>query len=299
MDRLSADRMFVQVVRQGSFAAAAQRLGVSPGQASKLVSALEGDLGVRLLNRTTRAIALTTEGETYFTRIAAILDQLDDLDGSLRDAGRAPQGTLRLTAPLTFGTVQLVPALADFAKLHPGILLDVQFTDSAMSLAEHGFDAAIRVGEPRDSALKMRKLAQIQVRFVASVAYLRARGVPRRPEDLTSHDIVTDTNFARPDDWSFRGDHPTTLHLPGRLRFSNAEACVIACAAGLGVAHIPDFVSAPAIKDGRLIEILQPYRPSTSGVYALTPAGRHMPSRLRVLIDFLLDRWGPDHDWAS
>ncbi|MBC9247958.1 LysR family transcriptional regulator [Paracoccus sp. 11-3] len=298
MDRLSADRMFVQVVRQGSFAAAAQQLGVSSGQASKLVSALESDLGVRLLNRTTRATALTAEGETYFTRIAAILDQLDDLDGSLRDAGRTPKGTLRLTAPLTFGTVQLVPALADFAKLHPGILLDVQFTDSAMSLAEHGFDAAIRVGEPRDSALKMRKLAQIQVRFVAAATYLRMHGVPRRPEDLARHDIITDTNFARPDDWSFGGDHPT-LHLPGRLRFSNAEACVIACAAGLGIAHIPDFVSASAINDGRLIEVLKPYRPAPSGVYAITPAGRHMPSRLRVLIDFLLARWGPDHNWAD
>ena len=299
MDRLSADRMFVQVVRQGSFAAAAQRLGASAGQASKLVSALESQLGVRLLNRTTRAIALTAEGETYFTRIAVILDQLDDLDDSLRDAGRAPEGTLRLTAPLTFGTVQLVPALADFAKLHPGILLDVQFTDSAMSLAEHGFDAAIRVGDPRDSALKMRKLAQIQVKHVASAAYLRARGVPRRPEDLLDHDIITDTNFARPDDWGFGGDGPAVVHLPGRLRFSNAEACVVACAAGLGVAHVPDFVSAPAIRDGRLIEILKPYRPAKFGVHAITPAGRHMPSRLRVLIQFLHDRWGMDHDWAD
>lgn len=299
MDRLTADRVFVQVVRQGSFAAAALRMGVSAGQASKLVSRLEADLGVRLLNRTTRALALTAEGETYFTRIAAILDQLDDLDDSLRDTGRVPQGPLRLTAPLTFGTVQLMPALAEFARLHPAILLDVTFTDSRLGLAEHGFDAAIRVGEPQDSALKLHKLGVLRIQFVASADYLRARGIPRRPEDLRDHDIITDTNFPRPDEWLFGGDAPLSLALRGRLRLSNAEACVIACAAGLGVARLPDFISAPAIRDGRLVEVLRRFQPASSGIYALTPAGRHMPSRLRRLIGFLQDRWGGDHDWAN
>lgn len=300
MDRLAADRMFVQVVRLGGFSAAAARLGVSAGQASKLVSRLEMHLGVRLLNRTTRAIALTTEGEAYFTRIAAILDEMDDLDDSLREAGQNPRGQLRLTAPLTFGTVQLVPALADFARLHPGIALDVQFTDDIMGLAEHGFDAAIRVGQPQDSVLKARRLGDMRIQVVASPAYLAARGVPLHPDDLIGHDIITDTNFTRPDDWTFLDrDRPIALSLPGRLRFTNAEACVIAAKVGLGITRVPDFIAAPAIRAGSLTEILASFRDDESGVFAITPAGRHMPSRLRLLVDFLRERWGPGHDWAD
>ncbi|MBU3029473.1 LysR family transcriptional regulator [Paracoccus marinaquae] len=301
MDRLAADRMFAQVVRLGGFSAAAAQLGTSPGQASKLVSKLEAHLGVRLLNRTTRALAPTPEGEAYFTRITAILEALDDLDDSLREAGQNPRGQLRLTAPLSFGTTQLMPALADFAQAHPGIALDVQFTDSVMGLAEHGFDAAIRVGQPRDSALKARKLGMVRSRIVAAPAYLARRGTPRVPEDLAGHAIVTDTNFTRPDDWEFRaeGGQIFTLPLPGRLRFSNAEACVIAAEAGLGVTRVPDFISARAVRAGRLVELLPAFRAGDSGVHALTPAGRHMPSRLRILLDHLRDRWGPDHDWSD
>lgn len=300
MDRLAADRMFAQVVRLGGFSAAAKQLGTSPGQASKLVSWLEAHLGVRLLNRTTRAISPTAEGEAYYTRISAIIEQLDDLDDSLRDAGQNPRGQVRLTAPLTFGTVQLMPALADFARQHPGIGLEVHFTDSYMGLAEHGFDAAIRIGQPADSTLKARKLGVMRIQVVASLGYLKARGVPRRPADLAGHDIVTDLNFARPDAWNFRDmGEPVLLDLPGRLRFGNAEACVIAAEAGLGITRVPDFISAPAIRAGRLVEILAKYRDGESGVYAMTPSGRHMTSRLRVLLEFLRNRWGPDHDWSN
>lgn len=300
MDRLSADRMFLAVVRLGGFSAAAAQLGTSAGQASKLVSRLEAHLGARLLNRTTRALTLTAEGEAYFTRIAAILDEIDDLDDSLREAGRNPEGQICLTAPLTFGTAQLMPALADFARDHPGIALDVQFTDSIMRLADHGFDAAIRVGQPQDSVLKARKLGVMRIQIVAAPAYLDRRGTPRFPAELAGHDIVTDTNFPRPDDWAFRQDgQPLSLSLPGRLRLANAEACVIAAIAGLGITRVPDFISAPAIRAGKLVSILADVVEGESGVYALTPAGRHMPSRLRLLLDFLRDRWGPDHDWRD
>lgn len=206
MDRLAADRMFVEVVRRGGFSAAAARLGCSPGQASRLVSRLEAHLGVRLLNRSTRALGLTPEGETYLARITTLLDELTDLDDSLRHAGGAAQGLLRLTAPLSFGTVQLMPALTDFARAHPGIALDVDFTDSLVSLSEQGFDLAIRVGQPRDSALVARRLGVMRVLTLAAPAYLAARGTPSHPSDLPGHDIVSDTNFARPDDWSFEAE---------------------------------------------------------------------------------------------
>ncbi|MBM3603761.1 MAG: LysR family transcriptional regulator [Alphaproteobacteria bacterium] len=300
MDRLAADRMFVQVVRLNGFSAAAARMATSPGQASKLVSRLEAQLGVRLLNRTTRAISLTAEGEAYLARISTILDQLDDLDNDLRAAKGQPNGLLRLTAPLSFGTAQLMPALTDFAKDHPGIALDVDFTDSIVSLAEQGFDAAIRVGPLRDSALTARKLGVMRIQIVAAPAYLAARGTPRRPTDLADHDIITDMNFARPDDWSFRQDGRTqAVHVRGRLRFSNADACVQAAEAGLGVTRVPDFISAAAVRDGRLKAILTDFAQEEFVVLALTPPGRHMPARLRLLIDSLRRRWGRDHDWAD
>lgn len=299
-DRLAPDRMFAQVVRLGSFSAAADHFGTSAGQASKLVSKLEARLGVRLLNRTTRAVTPTAEGEVYFTRITAILDDLDDLEDSLREAGQVASGQIRLTAPLTFGTVQLMPALTDFARAQPGISLDVQFTDAIMGLAEHGFDAAIRVGQPRDSTLKARKLGVMRIQIVAAPSYLAARGTPRSPAELTGHDIITDTIFPRPDDWTFATEgHPVSLSLPGRLRLGNAEACLRAAEAGLGIARVPDFISAPAIRAGRLVEILPGSITSESGIYALSPAGRHMPSRLRLLVEFLSRRWGRDHDWSD
>lgn len=297
MDRLAADRMFVSVIRLGGFSAAAAHLGTSAGQASKLVSRLETHLGVRLLNRTTRALTLTAEGESYLASIAPLLDEIADIDAGLRDAGQTATGQLRLTAPLTFGTTQLVPALADFAKAHPGIGLHVQFTDDVMGLAQHGFDAAIRVGNPPDSTLIARKLGVMRIQIVAAPAYLAARGVPRQPADLAGHDIITDLNFSRPDDWAFTGGR--VIPLPGRLRFTNAEACVTAAIAGLGITRVPDFASARAVRAGDLVEILRDCHDDQAAIHAITPAGRHMPSRLRLLIEFLRDRWGPGHDWSD
>lgn len=298
MDRLTADRMFVQVVRTGSFSAAAAQAGVSAGQASKLVSRLEAHLGIRLLTRTTRAISLTPEGEAYLAGITAILDQMDDLDDGLRDAVANPSGMVRLTAPLTFGTTQLMPALNDFARAHPAVGLQVDFTDNIVSLAEQGVDLAIRVGPPRDSALIGRKLGVMRIQIVASPAYLAARGTPRTVEDLRDHDIITDLNFTQPDDWQFLDDgRRIGLTLPGRLRFSNAEACVSAAIAGLGITRVPDFISAPAVRDGKLVALFARMNPQPIPVMAITPTGRHMPTRVRLLVTFLRDRWGPDHKW--
>ncbi|WP_378947226.1 LysR family transcriptional regulator [Paracoccus sp. R86501] len=298
MDRLTADRMFVQVVRTGSFSAAAAQAGVSPGQASKLVSRLETHLRIRLLTRTTRAISLTPEGEAYLVRITAILDQMDELDDSLRDAAANPSGLLRLTAPLTFGTVQLMPALNDFARAHPAVTLQVDFTDNIVSLAEQGVDLAIRAGPLRDSALIGRKLGVMRIQIVAAPDYLAARGTPQQPGDLHDHDIVTDLNFAQPDEWQLMdGTRRVTLTLPGRLRFSNAEACVSATIAGLGITRVPDFISAPAVRDGRLAQLFPAMTPQQIPIMAITPTGRHMPTRVRLLVDFLRDRWGPDHKW--
>ena len=270
MDRLDCDRMFLAVMETGSFAAAALRLNTSSGQASKLVARLEQDLGVRLLNRTTRALAPTEVGRSYYQRIRAILDDLDTLDDEVRARSTTPRGLLRLTAPLTFGTMQLVPALNAFAAQYPLIELDVSFTDRMVNLVDEGFDAAIRAGRVDDSSLIGRKLAAMGTMVVASDAYLDAHGIPTHPQALRDHLCIQDSNFRDPGLWRFaEGGQDFTVPVTGRLRYSNAEACLNAAELGLGLANVPDFVCAPALATGRLRRGLQDYEPAPGGIWAI------------------------------
>ena len=300
MGRLSCDRMFVAVMETGSFAAAAARLGTSSGQASKLVSRLEAELGVRLLNRTTRALSPTEAGRAYFDRIRVLLDEFDALDLTVKDAARTPRGRLKLTAPLTFGTVQLAPALNEFALRYPDISLDVQFSDRIVNLVDEGYDAAIRVGLADDSSLIARRLCTTRIIIVASNSYLARRGTPARPEDLGQHDCIIDTNFREPGSWRFHGpDGPLTVGIAGRLRFSNAGACLGAAEAGLGIANVPGFVAARSLRSGQVVPLLQSWEVAPYGIYALYPPGKHLAAKVRVFVDFLAERFRGDVDWAD
>lgn len=300
MDRLDCDRMFVAVMETGSFATAARRLGTSSGQASKLVSRLEADLGVRLLNRTTRALSPTEVGQAYFDRLRGILDEFDSLDALVKSSSTSPRGRLKLTAPLTFGIVQLVPALNDFACAFPDIELDVSFTDRVVNLVDEGFDAAIRAGRPVDSSLVARKLCGMTIIPVASPDYLAKHGTPARPADLATHDCIIDTNFRDPLQWRFTTPQgPVTVPLRPRLRYSNAEACLRAAEMGLGIANVPDFVAAASLAAGRSRPVLSGFAEDFGGIYALYPPGRHLAAKVRVLVDFLSDRYRNVTDWAT
>lgn len=285
MDRLTAERMFVKVVETGSFAAAARRLGTSSGQASKLVSKLESDLGVKLLNRTTRALSLTEAGQAYADRMRAILESFDDLTTELQSAASTPRGRIRLTAPLSFGTLRLAPILARFARDYPEISLEVQFTDRIVNLVEEGFDAAVRVGRTMDSALVGRKLGSARMLTVAAPHYLALRGRPLVPADLSTHDCILDTNSRDPGVWLYRQD--TRANVSGRLIFSNATACLAAAEEGLGIAYLPDFVVQDQLVQDRVVEILTDWSEVALGIHALWPGRRNLPRKLRVLVDYI------------
>lgn len=285
MERLAAERMFVRVVETGSFAAAARRLGTSSGQASKLVARLEADLGVKLLNRTTRALSLTEAGQAYAERMRALLEGFDDLVTEVQNASAAPRGRIRLTAPLSFGTVRLAPVLARFARAYPEIALEVQFTDRIVNLVEEGFDAAVRVGRAMDGALVGRRLAGARMITVAAPAYLAARGTPETPHDLVGHDCILDMNNRDGAQWSYRDGLRVTVS--GRLTFSNASACLSAVEEGLGIAVMPDFVATEALAAGRVREILADWSDMKLGIHVLWPGRRNLPRKLRVLVDFL------------
>ncbi len=284
MNRLGPERMFLTVVETGSFAAAAARLGTGSGQASKLVARLEADLGVKLLNRTTRALSLTQAGQAYADRLRALVEAWDDLQTEVQNAAVAPRGLIRLTAPLSFGTTRLAPLLARFATEFPEIALEVHFADRVVNLVEEGFDAAIRVGTPTDTTLTGRKLCTARVLALAAPAYLATHGTPQTPQDLANHPCIIDLNFREPHRWPFRTGK---VAISGRLAFSNASACLAAAEAGLGIASVPDFVADAALADGRVVAILTDFDPPPLGVFALYPSGRHLPAKVRVLVDFM------------
>lgn len=188
MERLDCDRMFIAVMETGSFTAAAQRLGTSHGQASKLISRLEQHLGVQLFRRSTRALAATDVGRAYYEKIRVLLADYDALNDSVRNSSAAPAGKVRISAPVTFGTTQLTPHLIAFARRYPGIELDVSFADRAVNVVDEGFDLALRIGKLADSSLMARKLCDIRIITVASPGYLAERGTPEHWEALANHD---------------------------------------------------------------------------------------------------------------
>jgi DNA-binding transcriptional LysR family regulator len=305
MERLDCDRMFVAVLGTGSFAAAAERLGTSSGQASKLVSKLEADLGVQLIKRTTRALSPTEVGKAYFERIKTLLEEFDALDASIRHASGAPGGRLRLTVPISFGTMHLAPVLADFARAFPQIQLDVSFSDRVSQLVDEGFDAAIRIiGQPDDNSLIARRLCDIRLVVAAAPAYLESRGEPLVPADLVGHDCIIDSNFHDPLNWPFRhgkADAAVAVPVASRLRFASGEACVAAAAAGLGITRVPSFVAGHSFRTGAVRPLLATFEVAPVGLYTLYPPTRHLALKVRVLVDFLASCYrgapGWDQGW--
>lgn len=292
MDRLECDRMFIAVMEAQSFVGASQQLGTSPTQASKLVSRLENELGVRLLNRTTRSVSPTEAGQAYYERLRPLLEELETLDLEVRNISQKPRGRLRMTAPLTFGVLELAPALHAFASRYPDIELDVSFSDRVVNLVEEGFDVAVRVGRLRDSSLMMRKLLEVRIMVVASPAYLKANPELTTPDDLAEHACIIDTNFREPNKWPFRGEGGAQfVAVGGRIRYSNGEACLGAAEAGLGLACVPEFLAADALRSGRVVRLLRGFEADPYDVHVLYPHKLHLAAKVRLLVEFLTERY--------
>lgn len=301
MERLECDRMFVAVFESGSFARAAERLGTSSSQASKLVARLEQILDVQLFKRSTRALAVTDIGHAYYERIKVLLEEFDALDAAVRQTADEPSGRLRLSVPVTFGTTCLTPLLIAFARQYPLIELDVRYADRLVNIVDEGFDLALRIGKLDDSRLMARKLCPIRVMTLASPHYLQARGTPAHWQDLAAHDCIIDTNFRDPFSWHFQDENGQIQLLPlrGRLRFSNAEACVQAALAGLGIVRVPTFVAGDQLRSGALVPILKAYDVPPIALYAVYPPARHLANKTRVIIDYLAEAFSGQPAWEQ
>jgi DNA-binding transcriptional LysR family regulator len=288
---------FAAVADARSFTQGARRLGVSGAQISKLIARLENRLGARLLNRTTRDVSLTDTGRAYLERVKILLDDFTALEGSVRDQD-GPSGSLKISAPVTFGERQLQGALLDFAAAYPRVGLEVSFTDRRVNLVDEGIDVAVRIGRLEDSSLIARKLAAVRLVTCASPAYLAQHGAPQGPKDMTGHQFIIDLNLRDPFTWDFgAGDACVEARVDGRLKFSSPDACVAAARAGLGIVRSPAFVAAEDLRAGRLIPILCHYEPAMVHVHAVYPHARHLAAKVRAFVDFLAERFSGEPEW--
>lgn len=297
MDRLDEIRAFAAVADARSFTHGARKVGVSGAQASKLVARLENRLGQRLLNRTTRDVSLTDTGQAYLDRARDLIERFEALETSVRDQS-GPSGTLKVSAPVSFGANQLTPALLDFARDCGAVSLEVAFSDRIVNLVEEGFDVAVRIGHLADSSLVARRLAAVRLVTCASPDYLARAGTPHALEDLARHEAILDANGRDPTVWRF-GPHGDLrdVRVHGRLRFNGAEPCVAAAVAGFGVVRTPAFAAAEHLRAGRLVPVLCNHEPEMIHVHAVYPHARHLAAKVRAFVDFLAARYAGEPEW--
>jgi len=290
-------RTFVEVIESGGLNRAAARLGVSKSIISRRITRLETDLGTRLLSRSTRGIIPTEAGIEFKVRCDRILAELDEARDAVAQQGRFVRGRLRLSAPLAFGVRHLVPVLADLASAHPDLEIDVSYTDRVVDLIGERFDAAVRIGALRDSSLVVRRIAPVHAVLVASPDYLARRGRPRTPQDLVGHECLIYTGSLVPE-WQFlSGKRRISIRPEGRLRSDSGEAILQWAIAGIGIADSPSFLVSDAIESGALEPLLLNHPRPEYGIHIVRPPGSHVPGKVRVLIDTLVERFGGTPDW--
>jgi DNA-binding transcriptional LysR family regulator len=288
---------FTRVVELESFTKAARRLGISKSMVSRRVAALEKRLGAKLIVRSTRGLNPTEAGRIFAERAARSLAELAEAEAAVGEGEREPSGVLRIAAPLSFGILHVGPALAEFAQQYPRINIEVSLSDRFVDLVEDGFDAGVRIGVLKDSALVGRKLSPIRGLLAASPDYLGKHGRPRTPRDLLQHRCLSYSGVAAEEQWRFRsGGRWQAMKPVPVFRADNGEVLRDAAVASLGIAALPSFILSPSLESGALELILTDFALPERGLYVLRHPGTP-PLRLRLLIDFLAARFGPEPYW--
>lgn len=288
---------FAAIVEAGSVTGAAARLGRAKSHVSSQLGQLESELGTRLLNRTTRRIALTEAGATFYERVRSILAGIEDAEHEVARMSVEPRGILRVGAPMSFGTRFLGDAVAGFMARHAAVSVEMTLTDRRVDVVEERLDVVVRIGALDDSSLVARKLCATQMRLVASPDYLARRGRPKAPRDLTRHDLLVYDYGPDRTRWRFEGPRgETSIEVAGRLRANNGDVLVSAARAGQGIARLPDFLCADAVARGELESLCEQWGESSLGVWALYPPTRFPSAKVRAFIDDLVEYFGPTGD---
>jgi len=301
MDRLAAIQVFSQVVESGSFAKAAARLGLSTSAASRHVAELESHLQTRLLNRTTRRVSLTESGRAFYERSVQLLADLEEAEQEAARTAVVPRGTIKLTASVNFGVRHIAPAIAAFLAQHREVGFDVSLSDRIVDLVEEGFDLGIRVGVAGSDNIVARKLGETRLVPCASPGYIQAHGAPQAPEELEEHNCFTYEYVTPRNLWRFRdpSGRERAVRVRGNLHSNNGDLLAEAAARGAGIVFEPAFIVGLDVRAGRLVPLLQDFVPLPVPIYAVYPSRKHLSAKVRLFVDFLVERFAEAQDWGA
>lgn len=289
MDRLTAMEVFVRIVETGSFSAVARDLDMTQPTVSKQLTALERQLKTRLLNRTTRQLSLTEAGSAYYESSKRIIDAVREAEGNLGQLQTELTGVLRINTSIGLGQVYIAPMVLKFQAQHPGLSIDLSYSDRFVDLVEEGIDVAIRVGRLNDSSLAARRIGSAARSVIATPAYLEKHGEPKVPQDLsTGHNCLLYAYLSTGNEWTFHGpEGEIRVKVSGNFRSNNGEAIRQWVFADRGIAVSPDWLILKELEDGRLKAILTEFAPPPAEIHAVYPSARHVSAKVRVVTEFL------------
>lgn len=298
MGQLEDMNVFIRIVEAGGISRAAEQLGIAKSAVSRRLVDLETRLGVRLLNRTTRSSSLTEIGQSYYDRVIKVVDDVAELNAITTDANTSLAGTINLAAPLSFGLSHLAPAIDDFLNEHPELAININFSDRQVDLVEEGLDLALRITDLKDSSLIARKISSINFILCASPEYLNKHGAPKLPADLKNHRLLH-YSISEANTWKLinkKGKH-YSVNVDAQIVANNGDFLKDMAIAGHGVVFSPTFIAWQAIAMGDLVPILTDYTLQQLNAYAVYPQARYLSQRTRLLIDFLVKRFGNNPYW--
>lgn len=298
MDKLSSMKVFVAVAQTSGFSAAAQSLGLSKGMVSKHIKQLEEELGVRLLNRTSRRVHLTEAGGIYLESCLRILTALQEAEQTLAGLQAETRGTLKLTSPTSFGTYHLVPAIEDYKLRYPEVKVKLHLNDSLVDLVGTGQDLAIRVGKLEDTSFIARPLAAVRNVVCGAPSYFEEYGIPLTPEELGKHNCLIYTSRTPKGKWIFQDSTGEFyVSVSGDFEANLSDAIRLAAIGGRGLIQLPSYVVGSDLDAGRLVAVLTQYESEDLPIYILYPHRRHLPATVRTFVDFLQSRFQPGSYW--
>jgi DNA-binding transcriptional LysR family regulator len=295
IDHASEMAAFVRVIDSKGFSAAAAGLGLTPSAVSKLVTRLETRLGVRLLQRTTRALHLTEEGEVFYAAAQRIVGEIETLEEQITGHSGTPQGLLRVTTSLAFASHQLAPVLSEFLARHPLVQLDLLPTDRVIDMVEEGIDIAIRIGRLADTSFMARKIGEDKRLICAAPSYLARHGTPRRPEELARHNCIVSRERAYLNRWPFKIDGQISeIEVGGRVAINEGEMQMQLALQGIGIARLTRLTLARAIRDGALVPLLGDFSADEPvAIHAVYPHRRHLAAKVPAFVNFLIEKFTP------
>jgi len=300
LDRMTGLEVFIKVAASGSLSGAARALGMSQTMATKHIAALEKRLGIKLFHRSTRRLSLSEAGRNYLESAERILAEVDAADSAVSADRFEPRGTLRVSAPVSFGSRQIAPLLDEFTRRHPHLTIELGLNDRVVDLADEGWDMAVRIGTLENSSLLARRLAPCHTVLTASPGYLKSHGTPKTAADLKSHNCLgyTLSRTTGADRWPFGAKGKTIVAIAGNMRANNGDALRAAAVAGQGIAYQPTFIVADDLRAGTLVSIgFDEPTMELGGIYAVYLPERNPPAKVRAFIDFLVERFAPVPPW--